>query len=296
MSYHIPVLKEKSLEGLNIREDGTYVDVTFGGGGHSRAILERLGEKGSLIAFDQDADAEENGIMDERFRLVRRNFSFLEEELDGRQVQGILADLGVSSHQFDTPERGFSIRSNGPLDMRMDRGKSLSAEEIVNDYDEKELAGVLRTYGELGNARLVAGKIVAARKKGRIRTTGGLVEVIGGFVPSRKRNQFLAQTFQALRIEVNDELGVLKKLLHAAAAVTEQGGRLVVIAYHSLEDRMVKNYIRTGSVEGQEVKDLYGRRIAPFKEVHKGPVVPGEEEIEVNNRARSAKLRIAEKT
>lgn len=296
MSYHVPVLKEESVRGLNIQENGTYIDATFGGGGHSRAILEKLGRQGRLIAFDQDKAAVKNEPDDERFRLIQKNFSALKEELGGNKVQGILADLGVSSYQFDTAERGFSIRMEGPLDMRMDQDRSLTAAKVVNAYDEKELIRVFREYGELKNARTIAGRIITARKGGRINSTGELIKVIEVLAPPKKRNQFLAQVFQGLRIEVNDELRVLETLLRTAAEVLEKGGRLVVIAYHSLEDRMVKNYIRTGNAEGREVKDFYGNRIAPFREVQKGPVIPDEKEISENNRARSAKLRIAEKT
>ena len=296
MIYHVPVLLKECLEGLNIESDGTYVDVTFGGGGHSKAILERLGPKGRLIGFDQDEDAWQNVPKDDRFRLVKRNFSFLEEEVREEKVRGLLADLGVSSHQFDQEERGFSIRTDGPLDMRMDQSSNLTAEVVVNEYDEKELAAVLKEYGELNNARAVCGMLIRERKLGRITSTAQLVSILEKMAPFKKRNQFLAQVFQGLRIEVNDELEALEELLLSCGKVIEPGGRLVVLAYHSLEDRMVKNYIRTGNTEGKEVKDFYGNRIAPFKEVNRKPLIPDDTEILNNNRARSAKLRIAVKT
>lgn len=296
MSYHIPVLLEKAIEGLNIRSDGTYVDATFGGGGHAGEILKCLGAKGRLIAFDRDADAWAQAKRDERLVMVQESFEKMEEVLGNEKVDGILADLGVSSHQFDEAERGFSIRTDGPLDMRMDRRRSKTAAEVVNGYGEKELLQVLKEYGEIRNSRVVAGRLIKVRKEGRIETTGKLVEALENLAPPKKRNQFLAQVFQGLRIEVNDELYALECLLKASGNVLKPGGRLVVISYHSLEDRMVKNYIRTGNTGGTEVKDFYGNRIAPMKEVHRGPVVPDEEEINRNNRARSAKLRIAEKT
>lgn len=297
MEYHRPVLLKESVDGLNIKPDGVYVDVTFGGGGHSREILSRLGPEGRLIAFDQDADALKNTIDDERFLLVNQNFRYLRRFLRFHgytEVDGILADLGVSSHQFDEATRGFSIRFDGKLDMRMDASKSLSAYEVVNTYEEKHLASIFKQYGELRQAPVMARTIVSKRKESPIETTEQLKEVLRRFLPKHRENKILAQLYQAIRIEVNEELEVLKAFLMQTTQVLKEGGRLSVIAYHSLEDRLVKRYMRDGLFEGQPEKDLYGRVEVPFKRVGKF-IVPSEEEIAENNRARSAILRIAEK-
>lgn len=297
MEYHKPVLLKESVDGLNIKPDGVYVDVTFGGGGHSREILSRLGPEGRLIAFDQDADALENTIDDERFLLVNQNFRYLRRFLrfhGHTEVDGILADLGVSSHQFDEATRGFSIRFDGKLDMRMDTSKSLSAYEVVNTYEEKHLASIFKQYGELRQAPAMAKTIVSKRKESPIETTEQLKEALQRFLPKHRENKILAQLYQAIRIEVNEELEVLKAFLMQTTQVLKEGGRLSVIAYHSLEDRLVKRYMRDGLFEGQPEKDLYGRVEVPFKRVGKF-IVPSEEEIAENNRARSAILRVAEK-
>ena len=297
MEYHKPVLLKESVDGLNIKPDGVYVDVTFGGGGHSREILSRLGPEGRLIAFDQDADALENTIEDESFLLVNQNFRYLRRFLrfhGHTEVDGILADLGVSSHQFDEATRGFSIRFDGKLDMRMDTSKSLSAYEVVNTYEEKHLASIFKQYGELRQAPAMAKTIVSKRKESPIETTEQLKEALQRFLPKHRENKILAQLYQAIRIEVNEELEVLKAFLMQTTQVLKEGGRLSVIAYHSLEDRLVKRYMRDGLFEGQPEKDLYGRVEVPFKRAGKF-IVPSEEEIAENNRARSAILRVAEK-
>jgi len=297
MEYHRPVLLKESVDGLNIKPDGVYVDVTFGGGGHSKEILSRLGPEGKLIAFDQDADALENSIDDERFVLVNQNFRYLRRFLRFHgytEVDGILADLGVSSHQFDEASRGFSIRFDGKLDMRMDTSKSLSAYEVVNTYEEKHLASIFKQYGELRQAPGMARTIVSKRKESPIETTEQLKEVLQRFLPKHRENKILAQLYQAIRIEVNEELEVLKAFLMQTTQVLKEGGRLSVISYHSLEDRLVKRYMRDGLFEGQPERDLYGRVEVPFKRVGKF-IIPSEEEIEGNNRARSAILRVAEK-
>lgn len=297
MEYHKPVLLKESVDGLNIKPDGVYVDVTFGGGGHSREILSRLGPEGRLIAFDQDADALENTIDDERFLLVNQNFRYLRRFLrfhGHTEIDGVLADLGVSSHQFDEATRGFSIRFDGKLDMRMDTSKSLSAYEVVNTYEEKHLASIFKQYGELRQAPAMAKTIVSKRKESPIETTEQLKEALQRFLPKHRENKILAQLYQAIRIEVNEELEVLKAFLMQTTQVLKEGGRLSVIAYHSLEDRLVKRYMRDGLFEGQPEKDLYGRVEVPFKRVGKF-IVPSEEEIAENNRARSAILRVAEK-
>lgn len=297
MSYHNPVLLKDCIEGLNINPQGIYVDVTFGGGGHSREIMKHL-TTGKLFAFDQDEDAVQNKIEDERFTLIRQNFKYLRNYLkmhNAVPVDGILADLGVSSHQFDVAERGFSTRFEGDLDMRMDRAGKLTAAVILNTYEEEKLKDVFKQYGEVDNAYKLARTIFAARKEKPIQTINELKVVISGCLKRGKENQYLAQVFQALRIEVNKELDVLKDLLTQSADVLKPGGRLVVIAYHSLEDRLVKNFIRDGKFEGDAEKDFYGNRLVPLKAINKKPIVPSEEEIEMNNRSRSAKLRIAEK-
>jgi 16S rRNA (cytosine1402-N4)-methyltransferase len=287
----------ESMEGLAIKENGIYVDVTFGGGGHSKEILKRL-KGGKLIGFDQDADALENKIDDERFVLVPQNFKYLKNYLKMygvKGVDGVLADLGVSSHQFDVGERGFSIRFDGPLDMRMNRKTDLTAEKIVNDYSEEDLIRLFREYGEIKNAKKLVFEIVSARLGARIKTTMELNEVVGVCVPGKMRNKYLAQVFQALRIEVNDEMGVLKDFLMQAKEVLNPGGRLVVITYHSLEDRLVKNFLRKGSFAGELEKDFFGNPLLDFKMINKKPIVSTAEELAINNRARSAKLRVAEK-
>lgn len=295
--YHDPVLLKESISGLNINPEGIYVDVTFGGGGHSREILKHL-TTGRLIGFDQDADALNNTINDDRFTLVNHNFSYLKNFLklhNAPQVDGILADLGVSSHQFDVAERGFSTRFDSPLDMRMNQNQPISAADIVNDYDESELTRILRDFGEIKNHRCFARSIVEARSDNPIKTTSELAESVRKCFPQHKRNKFLAQVFQALRIEVNNEMQVLKSLLTQSCESLKKEGRLVVISYHSLEDRLVKNFIKSGNFEGKIEKDFYGNPLVDFRQITRKPMVPTDIEIEKNNRARSAKLRIAEK-
>ncbi len=295
--YHNPVLLKETVGGLNIREDGVYVDVTFGGGGHSKEILDRLGEKGRLIAFDQDQDALLNIIDDSRFTLINENFRYLKRFLRFHgvmKVDGILADFGVSSHQFDVAERGFSIRFDGELDMRMNRQDELSAYHVINEYDEEQLRQVLKEYGELRQAPAIARVIVAERKTQNIKTTDQLKSVLKKFLPPRRENKILAQIYQAIRIEVNQEIEALKEFLTQTPELLDVGGRLSFISYHSLEDRLVKRFIRNGMFEGEPEKDVFGNFEVPFKKVGK-LIVPGQEEIEINNRARSAKLRIAER-
>lgn len=294
--YHIPVLLHDSIKGLRIDPSGTYVDVTFGGGGHSRHILEQL-ESGKLYAFDQDADAEANLILDERFHFIRQNFQFLKNNLrlEGvRQVDGILADLGVSSHQFDEAERGFSTRFEADLDMRMDRDSELTALNVLMDYSKDDLMRVLRQGSDVRGVGRIADAIINQREKG-LKTTEDLKSAVSHLIPERKRSQFLAQIFQAMRIEVNGELEVLENLFKQSIDILRPGGRLVVISYHSIEDRMAKNFIRAGNASGELVKDIYGRAETPFKAINRKVIVPSEEEIRNNPRARSAKLRIAEK-
>lgn len=298
MSYHNPVLLKESVDGLNISEGGTFVDVTFGGGGHSKEILERLGAEGKLFGFDQDKDAEANSLEDGRFELVKQNFRYLKNYLKFYRavpVDGVLADLGVSSHQFNEGERGFSIRFEGPLDMRMNQGIDLTAAKIVNEYDEQDLIRIFKEYGEVKNARNLVGEIIGRRESGDILTTQDLIEVIEVCVPERIKNKYLAQVFQALRIEVNDELKALREMLEQSYEVLKPGGRLSVITYHSLEDRLVKNFIKKGKFEGELEKDFFGNPQLKFKQVNRKPILPTAEEIKNNNRARSAKLRIAEK-
>ncbi|MDP2541650.1 16S rRNA (cytosine(1402)-N(4))-methyltransferase [Tenacibaculum discolor] len=295
MNYHSPVLLKESVDALNIKEDGVYVDVTFGGGGHSREILSRLGEKGKLFAFDQDPDAQRNKIDDPRFVLIGENFRFISRFLrfyGVRKVDGILADLGVSSHQFDEAERGFSTRFDADLDMRMDQKSELSGKKIINTYTEEDLADVLFLYGELRNARTLAKTIVEAREDREINTSFELKEVLQRFLPKAKEHKILAQIFQAIRIEVNQELEVLKEFLQQVPGLLNEDGRLSVISYHSLEDRLVKRFIRTGLFSGEPEKDFYGNTNVPLKKVGK-MIIPTKEEIKENNRARSAKLRIA---
>ncbi|MDO6745305.1 16S rRNA (cytosine(1402)-N(4))-methyltransferase RsmH [Tenacibaculum soleae] len=295
MSYHSPVLLKESVDALNIKEDGVYVDVTFGGGGHSREILSRLGEKGRLFAFDQDPDAQQNKIDDDRFVLIGENFRFITRFLrfyGVRKVDGVLADLGVSSHQFDEAERGFSTRFDADLDMRMDQKSDLSAKKIINKYSEEKLADVLFLYGELRNARALSKKIVEAREVEQIETSFQLKEVLKQFLPQAKEHKILAQIFQAVRIEVNQELEVLKEFLEQMPGLLSGEGRLSVISYHSLEDRLVKRFIRTGLFSGEPEKDFYGNISVPLKKIGK-MIIPTQEEVKTNNRARSAKLRIA---
>ncbi|MAN59299.1 MAG: 16S rRNA (cytosine(1402)-N(4))-methyltransferase [Flavobacteriaceae bacterium] len=297
MDYHKPVLLTETVEGLNMQPDGVYVDVTFGGGGHSREILRHLGESGKLIAFDQDTDALENAIDDPRFMLINENFRFLKRFLrfyGHNQVDGILGDFGVSSHQFDVAERGFSTRFEANLDMRMNQKSQFSAFDVVNNYEEKKLRKVLSQYGELRTAAGMARVIVEARSHGPIRTSEQLKRALGRFLPQHKENKILAQVYQAIRIEVNQELEALKEFLLQTQEVVRPGGRLSLISYHSLEDRLVKRYMRDGQFEGQPEKDVFGRVEVPFKPVGKFSV-PSEAEIVDNNRARSAKLRVAEK-
>ncbi|CAA0189932.1 16S rRNA (cytosine(1402)-N(4))-methyltransferase RsmH [Tenacibaculum maritimum] len=295
MNYHNPVLLKESVDALHIKEDGVYVDVTFGGGGHSREILNRLGEKGRLFAFDQDPDAYQNKIEDERFVLIGENFRYISRFLrfyGVKKVDGVLADLGVSSHQFDAAERGFSTRFDAELDMRMDQKSMLSGSKVINEYEEKELAEVLFLYGELRNARGLAKTIVLARKEGAVETSFQLKEVLKRFLPKSKEHKILAQIFQAIRIEVNQELEVLKEFLEQIPELLNREGRLSVISYHSLEDRLVKRFIRTGLFSGEPEKDVFGNVDVPLKKIGK-LIVPTIEEVKENNRARSAKLRIA---
>lgn len=296
--YHIPVMLRECVEGLDIRPDGTYVDATFGGGGHSKAIFDQLNENGRLIAFDQDPEAAKNAWNAPNFFFVAANFAYLLNHLrllGVSKVDGILADLGVSSHQFDADYRGFSIRSNAPLDMRMNTAASLTAEIVVNEYEESELIRVLRNYGELSNARKVAGQIISQREKNRIVSTGDLLTLLDPCAPKHKEHKFYAQVFQAIRIEVNKELEVLERFLEQTEKCIKPGGRLVVMSYHSLEDRLVKNYMKRGSLTGEITKDFFGNILKPFTEVNRHPIVPSEDEIVTNTRARSAKLRIAER-
>ena len=295
--YHTPVLLKESVEGLRIKKDGVYVDVTFGGGGHSKEILNQLGNQGRLVAFDQDEDALENVIEDERFLLINENFRFLKRILKFygiQKVDGILADFGVSSHQFDVPERGFSTRFDAKLDMRMNQRSMKSAFQVINTYSEEELRRVLFEYGELRSAKGMAHTLFTERLKGEIETTNDLKKAISRFLPRGKENKTLAQIYQALRIEVNEEIEVLKEFLLQVPEVLESGGRLSVISYHSLEDRLVKRFIRDGKFQGQAEKDFYGNPKVFLKKVG-GLIVPNAEEIAKNNRARSAKLRIAER-
>lgn len=297
-AYHIPVLFNECIDALQINPAGTYVDVTFGGGGHALEIFSRLNEHGKLIVFDQDPDAKKNAWEAPNFYFVPANFSFLKNHLrllNIKQIDGLLADLGVSSHQFDEAERGFTIRENAVLDMRMNQNAELSAFKVVNTYDEAALTSIFRNYGELSNARLLAQEIVLKRTEKPIETTSELMSVLSRFAPKFKDHKFYAQVFQAIRIEVNQELEVLKSLLEQATEMLAPKGRLVVISYHSLEDRLVKNYMKRGSFEGEVQKDFFGNVLKPLNEVVRHPIIPSEEEIKRNTRARSAKLRIAEK-
>lgn len=296
-NYHNPVLLKESVDGLEIKQDGVYVDVTFGGGGHSREILGRLGAKGKLIAFDQDEAALANAIEDDRFTLINENFRYLRQFLKFygiQKVDGILADFGVSSHQFDDPERGFSTRFDEALDMRMSTRIHTSARDVLNSYSEADLKKVFWRYGELNRAGAMAKAVVASRESGTLKTTEDLKRVLRKFMPRHKENKIMAQIFQAIRIEVNQELEAIKEFLLQTPHVVSQGGRISLISYHSLEDRLVKRFIRTGKFEGEVEKDFYGNPLAPFKRIGK-LIQPSTDEIAKNNRARSARLRIAER-
>nr|WP_315157025.1 16S rRNA (cytosine(1402)-N(4))-methyltransferase RsmH [uncultured Flavobacterium sp.] len=297
MEYHNPVLLKETVDGLNIKPDGVYVDVTFGGGGHSTEILKRLGPDGKLFAFDQDEDALANALPDERFTLINENFRFIKRFLrfyGVKGVDGILADLGVSSHQFDVPERGFSTRFDAELDMRMSQKNDLSAYRVVNEYDDANLRRVFWDYGELKNAPALSRTIIEAREKQSIKTTDELKLILAKYLPEKVRNKVLAQIYQAIRIEVNQEMDVLKEFLEQSLEILNPEGRLSVISYHSLEDRLVKRFIKNGMFEGEPERDFFGNFSVPFKTIGK-LIVPSNEEIKSNNRARSAKLRIAEK-
>ena len=297
MEYHNPVLLKESVDGLDIKPDGIYVDVTFGGGGHSREILSRLGPNGRLYAFDQDEDALANSIDDERFVLINENFRFIKRFLrfhNVKSVDGILGDLGVSSHQFDVAERGFSTRFEGELDMRMSQKQDLNAYKVVNEYDEENLRRVFLDYGELKNAPVIARVIIEARGFEPIKNTEQLKVVLGRFLQAHKSHKILAQMYQAIRIEVNQEMEVLKEFLEQSLEILKPGGRLSVISYHSLEDRLVKRIMKNGMFEGEPERDFFGNFSVPFKTIGK-LIVPDFQEIKSNNRARSAKLRIAEK-
>jgi 16S rRNA (cytosine1402-N4)-methyltransferase len=297
MDYHNPVLLKETVDGLNIVSDGVYVDVTFGGGGHSKEILSRLGPNGKLFGFDQDEDALENAIDDNRFVLIPENFRYIKRFLRFHgitEVDGILADLGVSSHQFDVPERGFSTRFDAGLDMRMSKKNELDAYKVINEYDDENLKRVFYDYGELKNAPALSRTIIDAREKKAIQTTEELKSILGKHLPAHFSNKILAQIYQAVRIEVNQEMDVLKEFLEQSLQILKPEGRLSVISYHSLEDRLVKRFMKNGMFEGEPERDLYGNFSVPFKLIGK-LIVPSEAEIRINNRARSAKLRIAEK-
>lgn len=297
MNYHVPVMLNECIDGLNIQPDGIYVDVTFGGGGHSKEILKHL-EEGKLIAFDQDEKAEVNKPIDDRFLFINHNFRFLRNNLlyhGMNAINGLLADLGVSSRQFDDQQRGFSYRFESDLDMRMNQGKETTAADIVNKYPQDELRRVLGDYGEFRNAAALASAIISYRSKSPIATTGDMLDSVRDFIPSRMRNKFLSRLFQALRMELNRETEFLKDMLLQATEMLVKGGRIVIITYHSVEDRLVKNFFKSGNFEGREEKDFYGNPVSPFILVNKKVITPSEEEISTNRRARSAKLRIAEK-
>ena len=296
--YHVPVLLNETLEGLNIKPNGVYVDVTFGGGGHSRAILERLGKGGRLFGFDQDEDAMKNALNDKRFTFVRSNFRYLTNFLRYHgieQVDGILADLGVSSHHFDDETRGFSFRFEGDLDMRMNKRASQTAASVLNTYSEAQLADIFFYYGELQQARRIAKAIVLARSAASIETITQFLDIVKVFFPREREKKDMAKLFQALRIEVNREMDVLKSLLEQSVQVLAPEGRLAVLTYHSLEDRLVKNYVKAGNFEGRQEKDFYGQVVAPFRAINNKVIVASDTEVNENPRARSAKLRIAEK-
>ena len=295
MNYHNPVLLHESVDALSVKEDGVYVDVTFGGGGHSREILKRLGKTGRLFGFDQDPDAQENVFDDDRFVLIPENFRYISRFLrfhGVRKVDGVLADLGVSSHQFNEAERGFSTRFDGDLDMRMNQKSKISAKEIINNYSEEKLAEILFSYGELRNSRNIAKTIVEKRQEEKIDTSFQLRKVLQKYLPNAKEHKIIAQIFQAIRIEVNEELDVLKEFLQQLPNLLKEDGRLSVISYHSLEDRLVKRFFRTGLFDGEPEKDIFGNSEVPLKKIGK-LIVPTPQEIKLNNRARSAKLRVA---
>jgi 16S rRNA (cytosine1402-N4)-methyltransferase len=297
-TYHVPVLLNESIDGLAIKPDGVYVDVTFGGGGHSKEILRRLGKKGHLYSFDQDPDAEKNIVNDDRFTFVRSNFRYLKNWMryyDVDHIDGLLADLGVSSHHFDDETRGFSFRFDAPLDMRMNKRAGTTAAEILNNYDEEQLADIFYIYGELKNARKIAATITKARNEKRIETTDDFLHVTEKLFQREREKKEMAKMFQALRIEVNHEMDALKEMLNGAMESLCEGGRLSVITYHSLEDRIVKNMMKAGNVEGKVKQDFFGRIEAPFRLVNNKVIVPSDEEQQQNPRSRSAKLRIAEK-
>ena len=297
-TYHVPVLLTESIDGLAIQPDGIYVDVTFGGGGHSREILRRLGPKGHLYSFDQDADAEKNIVADDRFTFIRSNFRYIKQWMryyGVDKIDGLLADLGVSSHHFDDAERGFSFRFDAPLDMRMNKRAGLTAADVVNDYSEEQLADIFYLYGELKQARRIASMVVKARSQQRIATTGDLLKLLGVDTDNGQWKKDMARLFQALRIEVNHEMEALKEMLFGATEVLRAGGRLSVITYHSLEDRMVKNMLKAGNAEGRVKQDFFGRAETPFRLVNNKVIVPTDEEQQRNPRSRSAKLRIAER-
>jgi 16S rRNA (cytosine1402-N4)-methyltransferase len=297
-TYHVPVLLKESVDGLDIKPGGIYVDVTFGGGGHSREILSRIGENGHLYSFDQDEDAEKNILNDNRFTFVRSNFKYLRNWMryyGVEHIDGLLADLGVSSHHFDDETRGFSFRFDAPLDMRMNKRSGMTAAEILNNYDEEQLADIFYIYGEIKNARKVASTIIKARENKAIETTGDLMHITESLFHREREKKETAKLFQALRIEVNHEMAALKEMLYGAQDVLREGGRLSVITYHSLEDRIVKNIMRTGNAEGKVNQDFFGRTVAPFRQISNKVIVPNEEEQQRNPRSRSAKLRIAER-
>lgn len=297
-TYHVPVLLQESVDGLDIKPNGIYVDVTFGGGGHSREILSRIGENGHLYSFDQDEDAEKNILNDNRFTFVRSNFRYLRNWMryyGVEHIDGLLADLGVSSHHFDDETRGFSFRFDAPLDMRMNKRSGMTAAEILNNYNEEQLADIFYIYGEIKNARKVASAIIKARGTKAIETTGDLIQITESLFPREREKKETAKLFQALRIEVNHEMEALKEMLYGAQDVLREGGRLSVITYHSLEDRIVKNIMRAGNAEGKVNQDFFGRTVAPFRQISNKVIIPNEEEQQRNPRSRSAKLRIAER-
>ena len=297
-TYHVPVLLQESIDGLDIKPDGVYVDVTFGGGGHSKEILRRLGKNGHLYGFDQDEDAEKNILDDDRFTFVRSNFRYLTNWMryyDVDHIDGLLADLGVSSHHFDDETRGFSFRFDAPLDMRMNKRSGMTAAEILNNYSEEQLADIFYIYGELKNARKIASAVVKAREEKRIETTGDLMQIAEKLLQREREKKDTAKLFQALRIEVNHEMDALKEMLDGVCKVLQEGGRLSVITYHSLEDRIVKNFMKAGNVEGKMKQDFFGRTEAPFRAVSNKVIVPSDDEQQRNPRSRSAKLRVAER-
>ena len=297
MVYHIPALLKESIDGLNIQPDGIYVDVTFGGGGHSTEILKRL-KSGKLIAFDQDEDAAKNTTADDRFLFLHQNFRFLKNNLQFnniKSIDGLIADLGVSFHQFDEPERGFTFRQDAPLDMRMNKTGSVTAAHLLKTMDEASLADIFYRYGELSDSRRIAREIVAARVAKPMETVNDIIDTIGKLAPYRQEHKYYAKLFQALRIAVNHEIDYLQEMLEQALSVLNTGGRLVVISYHSLEDRVVKNFMKTGNFEGEGKKDFYGNIETPFRIINRKGTTPGDEELAINNRARSARLRIVEK-